>query len=171
MGKERGKKLPSFLNVRAEHGQAGNARPVCQWRTWDRDNSVPRPAGPRLPACSRFCASSLVLTLFDALILQMAVRDALNSALDEEMERDGRVFLIGEEVGLYQGAYKVRSPLVGPCCLCSLSSTTFSQVTRNLVQKYGEERVIDTPITEHGFAGIAVGTRFPNYSSLGYLPG
>jgi len=69
----------------------------------------------------------------------MAVRDALNSAIDEEMERDNAVFMLGEEVGLYQGAYKV---------------------TRNLVQKYGQERVIDTPITEHGFAGIAVGAAF-----------
>jgi pyruvate dehydrogenase E1 component beta subunit len=71
--------------------------------------------------------------------LQMAVRDALNSAIDEEMEADERVFLMGEEVGNYQGAYKV---------------------TRNLVQKYGEQRVIDTPITEHGFAGMAVGAAF-----------
>ena len=69
----------------------------------------------------------------------MAIRDALNSAIDEEMESDRKVFLMGEEVGNYQGAYKV---------------------TRNLVQKYGEQRVIDTPITEHGFAGIAVGAAF-----------
>lgn len=66
----------------------------------------------------------------------MTVRDALNSALDEEMEKDERVFLLGEEVALYDGAYKV---------------------SRGLWKKYGDKRVIDTPITEAGFAGIAVG--------------
>ncbi|KAK0081078.1 hypothetical protein PV325_012824 [Microctonus aethiopoides] len=67
----------------------------------------------------------------------MTVRDALNSALDEEMERDERVYLMGEEVALYDGAYKV---------------------SRGLWKKYGDKRVIDTPITEAGFAGMAVGS-------------
>ncbi|XP_032677491.1 pyruvate dehydrogenase E1 component subunit beta, mitochondrial-like [Odontomachus brunneus] len=67
---------------------------------------------------------------------QMTVRDALNSALDEEMERDERVLLLGEEVAMYDGAYKV---------------------SRGLWKKYGDKRVIDTPITEAGFTGIAVG--------------
>lgn len=66
----------------------------------------------------------------------MTVRDALNSALDEEMTRDDRVFLLGEEVAQYDGAYKV---------------------SRGLWKKYGDKRVLDTPITEMGFAGIAVG--------------
>ncbi|KAI5727083.1 hypothetical protein M8J76_013856 [Diaphorina citri] len=66
----------------------------------------------------------------------MTVRDALNSALDEEMARDEKVFLLGEEVALYDGAYKV---------------------SRGLWKKYGDKRVLDTPITEIGFAGIAVG--------------
>lgn len=64
---------------------------------------------------------------------QMTVRDALNSAMDEEMERDERVFLLGEEVAQYDGAYKV---------------------SRGLWKKYGDKRVIDTPITEMGFAGM-----------------
>lgn len=67
---------------------------------------------------------------------QMTVRDALNKAIDEEMERDEKVFVMGEEVAIYDGAYKV---------------------TRGLWKKYGDKRVIDTPITEIGFAGIAVG--------------
>ncbi|XP_044756700.1 pyruvate dehydrogenase E1 component subunit beta, mitochondrial [Coccinella septempunctata] len=67
---------------------------------------------------------------------QMTVRDALNSALDEELERDERIFLLGEEVAQYDGAYKV---------------------SRGLWKKYGDKRVIDTPITEMGFAGLAVG--------------
>ncbi|XP_020812021.1 uncharacterized protein LOC110187001 isoform X2 [Drosophila serrata] len=67
---------------------------------------------------------------------QMTVRDALNSALDDELARDDRVFLIGEEVAQYDGAYKV---------------------SRGLWKKYGDKRIIDTPITEMGFAGIATG--------------
>ncbi|PZC79206.1 pyruvate dehydrogenase E1 component subunit beta, mitochondrial [Helicoverpa armigera] len=69
----------------------------------------------------------------------MTVRDALNSAIDEEMERDEKVFILGEEVAQYDGAYKV---------------------TRGLWKKYGDKRVIDTPITESGFTGIAVGAAF-----------
>ncbi len=63
-------------------------------------------------------------------------RDALNQALREEMHRDPRVFLMGEEVGVYQGAYKV---------------------SRGLLQEFGERRVIDTPITEEAFTGAGVG--------------
>jgi len=66
----------------------------------------------------------------------MTVREALRDAMAEEMRRDDRVFLIGEEVAQYQGAYKV---------------------SRDLLQEFGERRVIDTPITEHGFAGLGVG--------------
>jgi len=63
-------------------------------------------------------------------------RDALNQALREEMQRDDRVFIMGEEVGVYQGAYKV---------------------SKGLLQDFGEMRVVDTPITELGFAGVGVG--------------
>lgn len=71
--------------------------------------------------------------------IEMAVREAINQGLDEEMNRDERVFLIGEEVAQYQGAYKV---------------------TKGLYQKYGEQRVIDTPITEMGFTGLATGAAY-----------
>jgi len=66
----------------------------------------------------------------------MTVREALGSAMADEIERDSNVFIIGEEVGQYQGAYKV---------------------TKGLYDKYGPSRVWDTPITEAGFAGIATG--------------
>ncbi|HEX6641958.1 MAG TPA: pyruvate dehydrogenase complex E1 component subunit beta [Thermoanaerobaculia bacterium] len=66
----------------------------------------------------------------------MTYRDALNQALAEEMERDPDVFLMGEEVGLYNGAYKV---------------------SKGLLDKFGGDRVVDTPITELGFAGLGVG--------------
>ena len=66
----------------------------------------------------------------------LTMRDALNQAMREEMHRDKTVFLMGEEVAAYQGAYKV---------------------SRGLLQEFGEKRVIDTPITELGFAGLGVG--------------
>lgn len=71
-----------------------------------------------------------------AVTAQMTVREALNSAMEEEVKNDERVFILGEEVALYDGAYKV---------------------TKGLYQTFGDKRVIDTPITEMGFAGIAVG--------------
>jgi pyruvate dehydrogenase E1 component beta subunit len=66
----------------------------------------------------------------------MTYREALNRAMVEEMHRDPKVFLMGEEVGHYQGAYKV---------------------SQGMLDKFGEERVIDTPISENGFAGVGVG--------------
>lgn len=66
----------------------------------------------------------------------LSIREALNEALAEEMERDERVFLMGEEVGYYDGAYKV---------------------SRGLLERFGEHRVVDTPISENGFAGLGVG--------------
>jgi pyruvate dehydrogenase E1 component beta subunit len=71
--------------------------------------------------------------------VDMTVRDAINAAIDEEMERDEKVFILGEEVAQYQGAYKV---------------------TKGLWQKYGSKRVIDTPITEMGFTGMAIGASY-----------
>jgi pyruvate dehydrogenase E1 component beta subunit len=70
---------------------------------------------------------------------QQTVREALREAMAEEMRQDQNVFLMGEEVGEYQGAYKI---------------------SQGLLDEFGEKRVIDTPITEHGFAGIAVGAAF-----------
>ncbi|WP_374274241.1 pyruvate dehydrogenase complex E1 component subunit beta [Brevundimonas sp.] len=72
----------------------------------------------------------------DAKLVKTTIRDALRDAMAEEMRRDPDVFLMGEEVAQYQGAYKV---------------------SRELLQEFGDKRVIDTPITEHGFAGLGVG--------------
>ncbi|MFC3070038.1 pyruvate dehydrogenase complex E1 component subunit beta [Phenylobacterium soli] len=69
-------------------------------------------------------------------LIRQTVRDALRDAMAEEMRRDADVFLMGEEVAQYQGAYKV---------------------SRDLLQEFGERRVIDTPITEYGFTGVGVG--------------
>ena len=72
-------------------------------------------------------------------MVTMTMREALRDAMAEEMRRDPDVFVIGEEVAEYQGAYKV---------------------TQGLLQEFGARRVIDTPITEYGFAGLGVGTAF-----------
>jgi pyruvate dehydrogenase E1 component beta subunit len=75
----------------------------------------------------------------------MTVREAINQGIDEEMERDEAVFILGEEVAQYQGAYKV---------------------TKGLYQKYGAKRVIDTPITEMGFAGLAIGAAYKDLKPI-----
>jgi pyruvate dehydrogenase E1 component beta subunit len=72
-------------------------------------------------------------------MVEMTVRQALNEAMAEELRRDKDVFIIGEEVAEYQGAYKI---------------------TQGLLQEFGPQRVVDTPITEHGFAGLATGAAF-----------
>lgn len=77
--------------------------------------------------------------------IQMTVREAINQGIDEEMERDEAVFILGEEVAQYQGAYKV---------------------TKGLYQKYGDKRVIDTPITEMGFAGLAIGAAYKDLKPI-----
>ncbi len=82
-------------------------------------------AEPELPAGTEF--------------VTITVREALRDAMAEEMRRDPGVFLMGEEVAQYQGAYKV---------------------SQGLLDEFGPERVIDTPITEHGFAGLGVGAAF-----------
>lgn len=69
-------------------------------------------------------------------MLEITFREALNQALTEEMERDDSVFIVGEEVGQYQGAYKV---------------------TQGLLQRFGPQRVLDAPISESGFTGLGVG--------------
>merc|ERR1711871_1895944 len=83
-----------------------------------------------------FTARAPLTRLFSTAPQTMTVREALNSALDEELARDDSVFLLGEEVAEYNGAYKI---------------------SKGLWNKYGDDRVMDTPITEMGFAGIAVG--------------
>lgn len=74
--------------------------------------------------------------MFSGKKIKMTNREALNSAMREEMERDDAVFLIGEEVAQYEGAYKI---------------------SKGLYKQFGEKRVIDTPITEVGFTGLGIG--------------
>jgi pyruvate dehydrogenase E1 component beta subunit len=88
----------------------------------ERPAAVERPADPAIPAGTNMA--------------KLTVREALRDAMAEEMRLDPRVFVIGEEVAEYQGAYKV---------------------TQGLLEEFGPKRVIDTPITEYGFAGIGTG--------------
>jgi pyruvate dehydrogenase E1 component beta subunit len=88
----------------------------------EKPAAAPRPADPEIPAGTN--------------IATVTVREALRDAMAEEMRRDERIFVMGEEVAEYHGAYKV---------------------TQGLLEEFGPQRVIDTPITEYGFAGIGTG--------------
>ncbi len=111
-------------NVRhAEEGASATASKHAQPKP--RSASQGPAADPETPAGAK--------------LIKTTVRDALRDAMAEEMRRDETVFLMGEEVGQYQGAYKV---------------------SRDLLQEFGERRVVDTPITEYGFAQLGVGAAF-----------
>ncbi|MCH4150527.1 MAG: pyruvate dehydrogenase complex E1 component subunit beta [Sphingobium sp.] len=120
MAGEGGEAAPSMPAAAPEPAPAPAPAPVAI-------ASAPAPApsvatDPAIPAGTEF--------------VKLTVREALRDAMAEEMRADGRVFVMGEEVAEYQGAYKV---------------------TQGLLQEFGPKRVIDTPITEHGFAGVGVG--------------
>ena len=97
--------------------------------------SDPVPCAPA-PAAAPAVAEVEAEAEWSGPTMTLTVREALRDAMAEEMRRDGRVFLMGEEVAQYQGAYKV---------------------SQGLLEEFGDKRVIDTPITEHGFAGLAAG--------------
>ena len=98
--------------------------------------SAPAPKDESAPAAPSATAAPDPEIPAGTEMVTMTIRDALRDAMAEEMRRDPDVFLMGEEVAEYQGAYKV---------------------SQGLLQEFGARRVIDTPITEHGFAGIGVG--------------
>ncbi len=116
---------PARAGARGEQGASSTPAPIS---ARSPDPSLPPQAGrgewrdPEIPA--------------GAQMIKITLRDALRDAMAEEMRRDKDVFLMGEEVAEYQGAYKV---------------------SRELLQEFGPARVVDTPITEHGFAGLGVG--------------
>jgi pyruvate dehydrogenase E1 component beta subunit len=112
------------------HGEASAGDPEKQ----PPEKAEPKPEGEGPAAVTPALADPEIPA--DAKLVKTTVRDALRDAMAEEMRRDEKVFLMGEEVAQYQGAYKV---------------------SRDLLQEFGERRVIDTPITEYGFAGLGVG--------------
>jgi len=95
---------------------------------------TPQPSAPASKPAETFVSSS-----YSGALSPLTVREALRDAMAEEMRRDESVFLMGEEVGEYQGAYKV---------------------SQGLLDEFGARRVVDTPITEMGFAGLGVGAAF-----------
>ena len=111
--------------------------------------AAPVPATPPAPAAASAVAAAPAQPRLEVAtdpdlpagveMVEMTVRQALNEAMAEELRRDKDVFVMGEEVAEYQGAYKI---------------------TQGLLQEFGPQRIIDTPITEHGFAGLGVGAAF-----------
>ena len=112
-------------------------RPSADART-DSDRPFAEPAAPSIIQ-TRSSHDAMAEIPEGTEMVSMTVREALRDAMAEEMRKDEGVFVMGEEVAEYQGAYKV---------------------TQGLLQEFGAKRVIDTPITEHGFAGVGVGAAF-----------
>jgi pyruvate dehydrogenase E1 component beta subunit len=115
---------------------AESAPPVKAQQTEAKANAVPAPKAEKAPAAPAVDVAADPDIPEGTEMVSMTMREALRDAMAEEMRRDGDVFVMGEEVAEYQGAYKV---------------------TQGLLQEFGDKRVIDTPITEHGFAGLGVG--------------
>lgn len=134
-----GVKVNSVLALLAEEGEDTASVVVAETKT-------PQTEEPTQPSATEAIPSQIeapvTITADDPEIppgtefVSMTVREALNSAMAEEMRKDPDVFIMGEEVAEYQGAYKI---------------------TQGLLEEFGAKRVVDTPITEHGFAGIGVG--------------
>lgn len=142
--------------ARAQPVEAKPAKPVGKPRPVEvappveakpaKQSVEPRPVELRKPAPAKSperpenAATSLPAEIPEGTeFVTMTVRDALRDAMAEEMRRDETVFLLGEEVAQYQGAYKV---------------------SQGLLDEFGDRRVIDTPITEQGFAGLGIGAAF-----------
>ena len=111
--------------VEESKSPVGEGKPAISAPPVHASHAAPVEAEPDVPAGTE--------------MVTMTMREALRDAMAEEMRRDGDVFVMGEEVAEYQGAYKI---------------------TQGLLQEFGARRVIDTPITEHGFAGVGIGAAF-----------
>jgi len=136
-----GVKVNTPIAVLVEEGEdasavAAPAAPAAAIETGATAPSEPMPAQPRQAPAEPEAEPEVPE---GTAMKTQTVREALRDAMAEEMRRDGDVFLMGEEVGEYQGAYKI---------------------SQGLLDEFGPRRIIDTPITEHGFTGIAVGAAF-----------
>ena len=134
-------KVNEIIAVIAEEGEDANA-PAPKPATPPQETKAPESKDSAPPAAPEPVAVAVAAdpeipagTTFKS----QTVREALRDAMAEEMRRDDAVFVMGEEVGEYQGAYKV---------------------TQGLLDEFGPRRIVDTPITEHGFAGLGVGAAF-----------
>ncbi len=140
-----GVKVNTVIAVLAADGEDASAVNAAPAAAPAADAAPAAPAPSAEPAPMAAPAALSAVTTPDPEVpegtemVEMTVREALNSAMAEEMRRDETVFLMGEEVAEYQGAYKI---------------------SQGLLEEFGDRRIIDTPITEHGFTGIAVGAAF-----------
>jgi len=146
-----GVQVNAVIAVLLEEGEDASAADAAPAPAASVETSSEAPAGPTTeaapaaapaaapPAPAAATPAAEANWPADAPMKTETVREALRDAMVEEMRRDDEVFLIGEEVAEYQGAYKV---------------------SQGMLDEFGARRVIDTPITEHGFAGIAVGAAF-----------
>ena len=141
-----GVKVNTPIAILVEEGESADAAPAAKAAP-AAAAEAPAPAAAEAPAAAP--ATPKADTSPDwpegTAMKSMTVREALREAMSEEMTRDEAVFLMGEEVGEYQGAYKI---------------------SQGLLDQFGPKRVMDTPITEHGFTGIAVGAAFGGLSPI-----
>ncbi len=127
------------IAVIAEEGEKALAPPVHVSRAEPVARAATAPPPAPAAALSEPAKNSGPDIPEGTAMVTLSVREALRDAMAEEMRRDDSVFIIGEEVAEYEGAYKV---------------------TQGLLQEFGARRVVDTPITEHGFAGLGIGAAF-----------
>ena len=137
-----GVKVNTPIAIIGEEGEDMSAAPAAA--TSAVEASAPAAAAAAVPAKAAAPDAAPVANLTPdwpegTEVKQQTVREALREGMSEEMRRDETVFLMGEEVAEYQGAYKI---------------------SQGMLEEFGSKRVIDTPITEHGFAGIGVGAAF-----------
>ena len=122
------------IGVIVEEGEPADAVPAAAPAPVAQA-AAPAPVAASIPATVASAPAVAEIPVGTPMVMT-TVREALRDAMAEEMRRDGDVFVMGEEVAEYQGAYKI---------------------TQGMLQEFGPRRVVDTPITEHGFAGMAVG--------------
>ena len=135
-----GVKVNSPIAILLADGEAAGAAPAKKAEAPKAAAEAPKAeAKSDTPAVPKFEAVAEPEVPEGTEFVTQTVRDALRDAMAEEMRRDGDVFLMGEEVAQYQGAYKI---------------------SQGLLDEFGDRRVIDTPITEHGFTGLAIGAAF-----------
>jgi pyruvate dehydrogenase E1 component beta subunit len=136
-----GVKVNTPIAVIVGDGEDASAAPVARAEPPAPASApaVTPPAAHQAPPSPAVAEAAPVEPDYDGEVIRQTMREALRDAMAEEMRRDGDVFLMGEEVAEYQGAYKV---------------------SQGLLDEFGAKRVIDTPITEQGFAGIGVGAAF-----------
>jgi pyruvate dehydrogenase E1 component beta subunit len=130
-----------ILGEGEKEGEAGNGEPQAKPVTVPASARTETPTAPiaHVPPVAQMEAASDPDLPAGVEMVEMTVRQALNEAMAEEMRRDPDVFLMGEEVAEYNGAYKI---------------------SQGLLDEFGAKRVVDTPITEHAFAGIGIGAAF-----------